>query len=229
MNQINTLSLNRLGKTAAVLTLIIAVLAIFSMMSISNLVVSGDAAATTANIRASEGSFRLGMLSDALIFLLEIVLIGVLYALLKPVNRTLSLTAAFARLAMNVLQGLNLINYFIVLLLLGGAGTLAALDGGLRQSMVMLSLDIHAYVILIWGLFFGLHLLLLGYLVYKSGYIPKAIGILLVLAGLCYLTQSLGNILLPQFAGVFTTIGFISMIELAFPLWLLIKGVKEQG
>jgi hypothetical protein len=121
--------------------------------------------------------FRAGIANDAVVFLLEI---------------------AFARLAMTVVQGVNLLNYFLVLLLLGGAGYLTVFEPDQLDALVLLFLDAHERVAFIWGLFLGLHLLLLGYLVYKSGYIPRITGVLLVVAALCYLTQSFGNILIPN-------------------------------
>jgi hypothetical protein len=187
--------------------------------------VPGDAATTAGNIMASEGLFRLGIVSDSLVFLIEIVLTVLLYVLLKPVNQTLSLVAAFSRLAMTVIQGINLLNYFFILLLLSGAGYLAVFAPDQLQALVLLFFNAHEYVALIWGLFFGLHLFVLGYLVYKSRYIPKILGILLIIASLCYLIQSFGNILLPQYEEIFALVGYLSITEIAFPLWLLIKGV----
>jgi hypothetical protein len=92
----------------------------------------------------------------------------------------------------------------------------------------MMFLNAHEAVVIIWGLFFSLHLFVFGYLVYKSGYIPKLIGVLLVLASLSYLIQGFGNILFPQYKALFTSIGFLSSIEIALPLWLLIKGVNVE-
>jgi len=194
----------------------------------SNLIVPGDAATTANNIMASEGLFRAGIVSDSVVFLIEIVITVILYVLLKPVSKTLSLVAAFARLAMTVIQGINLFNHFTALELLSGAGYLTVFEPDQLYALVLLFLNAHENVVLIWGLFFGLHLFVLGYLVYKSGYIPRFLGVLLVIASLCYLTQSFGNILLPQYEEIFASVGLLSMIELAFPLWLLIKGVKDQ-
>ena len=148
--------------------------------------------------------------------------------MLKPVNKTLSLIAAFARLAMTVVQGMNLLNYFMVLSLMSGADYLAVFSTPQLEALVLLFLDLHEAVALIWGLFFALHLLVSGYLVYQSGYIHKVVGILLMIAGLCYVTQSFGNVLFPQLKGMLTTIGLFSMVELAFPLWLLFKGVRTE-
>jgi hypothetical protein len=83
-------------------------------------------------------------------------------------------------------------------------------------------------VVLIWGLAFGLHLLVLGYLVYKSVYLPKFVGVLLVIASLCYLTQSFGKILLPNYEEIFALVGFLSIVEIALALWLWIKGVNVE-
>ena len=82
-------------------------------------------------------------------------------------------------------------------------------------------------MVLIWGLFFALHLAVLGYLVYKSGYIPRVLGIVLLVASLAYFAQDWGTILFPQYAEALAVVGFLSIIELAFPVWLLIKGVRD--
>ena len=156
-------SIKRIARIAGFLILVITVFAPFSMMYVpSTLVVPGDAATTANNILASEGLFRAGIASDSIVFLIEIVVTVLLYVLLKPVSKTLSLVAAFARLAMTVVQGINLLNHFFVLLLLSGAGYLTVFASDQLHALVLLFLNAHEYVALIWGLFFGLHLLVLG-------------------------------------------------------------------
>lgn len=224
-----TNSINKTARIAGALILIITVFAPFSMMYVpSNLIVPGDAATTANNIMASEGLFRAGIASDSVVLLIEIVIVVVLYVLLKPVSKTLSLVAAFSRLAMTVIQGINLLNSFSALLLLSGADYLTVFEADQLHALVLLFLNAHDTVVLIWGLFFGLHLLVLGYLVYRSGYIPRIVGVLLVFASSCYLIQTFGNILLPKYEEIFATIAFLSIIELALPLWLLIKGVDVE-
>jgi hypothetical protein len=206
-----------------------AVFAPFSMVYVPNtLIVPGDAAITASNIMAAEGLFRLGIVGASVTFLIEIVLVVMLYVLLKPVSNTLSLVAAFFRLAMTIIQGINLLNHFTALLLLSGADYLAVFKPDQLHALVLLFLNAHAYVTHIWGLFFALHLFFLGYLVYKSGYIPRILGVLLVIASLCYLIQSFGNFLLPEYEEIFALVGWVSIIEVAFPLWLVIKGAKDQ-
>jgi hypothetical protein len=222
-------SLKKTARIAGILILIMSPFAVFSMMYVpSSIIVPGDAWATASNIMASEVLFRLGIVSDSVVFLLEIVIVVMLYVLLKPVNKTLSLVAAFSRLAMTVIQGINLLNNITALLLLSGADYLTVFEAGQLNSLVLLFLNTHEYVAHIWGLFFSLHLFFLGYLVYKSGYIPRILGIVLVIASVSYLIQSWGNILLPKYEEILAWIGFLSIIEIAFPIWLVIRGVKDK-
>lgn len=222
-------SIQKIARITGVLILMLVVIAPFSVLYVpSTLIVPGDAATTAGKIVANESLFRLAMVSDSMVFLIEIVLCALLYVLLKPVSQTLSLVAAFARLAMTVIQGINLLTYFIVLLLVSGAGYLTVLAPDQLQALVLLFLNAHESVVLIWGVAFGLHLLVSGYLVYKSGYLPRIVGGLLIVAGLCYFTQSFGNILMPQSKALFASIGLLSIVEIALPLWLLIKGVNVE-
>jgi hypothetical protein len=107
-------SLKRTARIAGALILILSIPAFFAFGYVRpSLIVPGNATATANNIVASEGLFRLGVASDSLVFLIEIVLVVMLYVLLQPVSKTLSLVAAFARLAMTVIQGINLLNYLV--------------------------------------------------------------------------------------------------------------------
>jgi hypothetical protein len=222
-------SLKTTARIAGALILLMSPPALFAFAYVGpTLIVPGDATATASNIVASEGLFRLGIVSDSLVFLIEIAAVVVLYVLLKPVSKTLSLVAAFARLAMTVVQAVNLLNHLIPLLLLSGADYLTVFEPAQLHALVSLFLDAFVLGSHIWGLFFALHLSFLGYLVYRSGYIPRILGVLLVVASLCYFIQSFGNILAPQYEEIFASVGWFSIVELAFPVWLVIKGVKEQ-
>jgi hypothetical protein len=223
-------SLKKTARTAGVLYLILAVVGPFSLMIAgTNLIVPGDAAATAANIAAAESLFRWGMVGDSIIFLTEIVLSVILYMFLKSVNKTWSLVAMTSRLAMATLQGLNLLNKLLALLFAGGAGFLTAFEPDQLQALVMLSLTAYSYVQVVWGLFFGLHLMVMGYLVVKAEYIPAILGYLLMLTALGYLSDSYARLLLPAYGEtpIFLVIP-MALGELIFPLWLLIKGVKGQ-
>jgi hypothetical protein len=219
------------ARIAGLLYLIMTVCAPFSMMYIpSNIIVSGDAAATANNLIASESLFRIGFVSDSVVFLIEIVLIVILYVLFKPVNKTLSLVAAFARLAMTVIQGVNLLYNSTALLLLSGAGYLTVFEPDQLHALMLLFLNAHESGVLIWQVFFGFHCSVLGYLLFKSGYFPRILGVLMVVAALGYLTESFGNFVLPKYEEIFAVVVVVLAVigEIPFMLWLLIKGVNVE-
>ena len=232
-SSINDLSPRVVSRAAGILYLLMAVVAPFSMLYVpSKLIVSGDATATANNIMASELLFRFSFVGDSIVFLSEIVLIVLLYVLFEKVSKILSLVAAFARLAMTVVQGMNLLNYFIVLLLISGASYLKVFGADQLHALMLLFLNAHELVLLIWGIFFSLHLLVLGFLVFKSGYFPRILGILLMLGFIGYLMDSFRTVLVPNnevmpiIAGIFLVSGTIGELVLAF--WLLIKGVDQS-
>ncbi len=217
------------ARLAGLLYLVVAIAAPFSFFYMrSRLIVPGDAAATASNILASEGLFRMAIASDAIVFLSEIVLVALLYALLKPVSKTLALATVFARLAMAVMQAVNLLNYLVVLMLLSGADYLAVFTPDQLQALALVFLTAYEDVALIWGTFFGLQFIGLGYLVYKSGYFPKVLGVLLLCSAVGYLTDSFGNFLAPQYDAIYALLVIVMAIagELVFTLWLLIRGVN---
>jgi hypothetical protein len=226
-----TNSIQKTARFAGLLYLIITVAATIAHFYVpSNIIVPGNAAATANNIMNNEMLFRVGGIGAELIVLLsEIVLLVVLYVILKPVNKTLSLLAAVSRLAMTTIHGLNLINYFFVLLLLGGGySTVFAADQ--LQALVTLFLDAHSYGFTIGIAFLTIHVFILGYLIFKSGYFPKVLGILFIAAGIGYLVDSFALLLSPSYTTTPGTIAtVIAISEIAFPLWLLVKGVNKDG
>ncbi|MGD9001188.1 MAG: DUF4386 domain-containing protein [Anaerolineae bacterium] len=223
-------SVNKIARIAGVLYLVIAVVGGLAFTAAtSNLIVPGDATATANNIMASESLFRIGAVGDSVVCLAEIVLVVTLYVLFKPVSKTLNLVATFSRLAMTVMQGMNLLNKLTALQLLSGAGYLTAFEPDKLHALVLESLKAYEYGALIWGTFFGLHLLVLGYLLLKSGYFPRALGVLFVLASLGYLVDSYGHFLLPQYTEIYSWVVWATVpAELSFALWLLIKGVNVE-
>ncbi len=219
------------ARLAAVLYLTIAIAAIFAHFVIpEQFIVAGDAAATVANIAANESLFRIGAVGSELIILLsEIVLSVVLYLLLKPVNKTLSLIAAISRLAMTAIHGLNLLNYYFVLQLIKGDNYALAFDPEQVQALAMLFLDAHGIGFTIGIAFLVPHVLILGYLIVRSGYFPSVLGLLFIAAGFGYLVDTVGLLLI---SGYTTTPGIIATViavaEIAFPIWLLVKGVRKE-
>jgi len=223
-------TIQRNARFAGVLYLIITIAAIVAHVAIpSILIVPGDGAATVKNITDSEMLFRIGGVGGELIVLLsELILAVLLYVLLKPVNKTLSLIAAVSRLIMTTIHGFNLINYFFVLILVSGAGFLSGFEAGQLNGLVMLFLEAHSYGFTIGIAFLVVHVFVLGYLILKSGYFPKVLGILFIIAGFGYLIDSLSLLLVPGYETTPIYIALpIAIAELAFPLWLLIKGVDK--
>jgi hypothetical protein len=156
-------------RLAGFLYLVITIAAIIAHFYVpSRLLVPGDAAATANNILASEPLFRIGIGSEFVILLSEIVLSIVLYVLLKPVSKTLSLVAAVFRLAMTIIHGINLLNSFFALLLLSGADYLAAFKVDQLHAFVLLFLNAHHYGFEIGIVFFAPHVFVLGYLIFMS-------------------------------------------------------------
>lgn len=225
-------SIQKTARFAGVLYLIITIAAIVAHQYVpSMLIVPGDAATTAKNIAASETLFRVGGVGSELIILLsEIVLAVVLYVLLKPVNKTLSLIAAVSRLAMTTIHGLNLLNYYFVLSLVGGTGYVTAFAPEQINALMSLFLDAHHYGFTIGIAFLTIHVFILGYLILKSGYFPSILGILFLAAGVGYLVDSFALLLSSSYdtTPVFLAIP-IALAEIAFPLWLLIKGVNAEG
>ncbi len=223
--------LRRLTITAGVLYLAIFIIYPLATSVRSVLVVPGDAAATAQNIADSESLFRWGMAGEATIFLIEIALAAVLYVLLRPVSRSMSLAGALARVAEGVVMAAgNLFTSVLTLVAVGGAGYLAVFDSAQRDALALFFQEANDYVVLTWGLFFGLSLLITGWLVYRAAFFPKIPGVLLALAGIGYLAQSFGTIVAPGLTDVLATVVLVLAIpgELVFALWLLIKGIDED-
>ena len=219
------ISLRKAAIVAGFGLLIMSILAAFANFYVlPSLIVPGDAATTANNIMANELLFRIGICSFIIVIVLDVVVAWALYVLLKPVNKSLSLLAAWFRLVYATIFGIALANLFSVLRLLSDADYLTVFEIDHLYAQVMLSLNAFSDGWQIGYVFFGLHLFVLGYLVFKSGYIPKILGVLLIIAGLGYLIDSYAIFLLPNYEA---TIGYVTFVgEVLFMLWLLFKGAK---
>jgi hypothetical protein len=221
----------KFARVAGVLYLLIFFIGPFAFfMGRVGVVVPGDPTATVENLMASQSVFRLGIVAETVIVLVEIVVSAILYVLFRPVNRPLSLASAFARFAQAILQAVNLFTAVPALLVLGGAGYLTVFEPDQLNALVLLFADTNAFMITIWGLIFGFHLLLIGYLVYRSGYFPRILGILLIIGAAGYLAQSYGHILAPQYDDILSTVVIVLSIpgELLFTVYLLWKGLNVE-
>ena len=216
------------GKAAIIAGIGLLLMTIFYLMAdifiFQKLIVTGDALTTANNIKASETLFRIGICFILIVLICDVVVAWALYIFLKQVNESLSLLMAWFRLVYAAMLGIALLNLVIVLLLLSGTNYLAIFETDQLNSQVLLFLNAFYDVWAIGLIIFGFHLIILGYLVFKSEYIPRYLGVLLMVAGLSYLIDFFGNLLFPNLNLA------ISMIfgwgELIFMFWLLIKGAK---
>ena len=222
--------IQRMAKIAAGLYLLITVLAIYTHFYVpGELIVAGDATLTAKNIAENQGLFRGGIFSELILLLSEVVLTIILYVIFKPVSKTLSLISAVSRLAMTTIHGFNVLNNIFVLVLLSGVGYLSVFDPNELNALVMLFLDGYTYGFGLGIVFLGLHAILLGYLIYVSGYFPKVLGVLFGFAALGYFVDSFSLLLLPDYIPGQAFIAVpIALAEIAFPLWLLFKGVNLE-
>jgi hypothetical protein len=217
----------RTARVAAFVFLIIFFLGMSTELFIRpGMIVPGDAAATVKNIAASESLFRLSLVSDLIRLTLLMLLPLILYKLLNPVNKTIAALMVIFSLVSVPISMLNELNHFAVLLLSSGAGYLTVFKADQLNALVMFFLELRKYgtfipqVLSFW-------VFLLGYLVFKSGFLPRILGVLLMLAGLCYTVSAVLFLLFPNFDAMILGL-FAFIAESLFYLWLLIKGVKAQ-
>ncbi len=189
-----------------------------------NLFVQGDATTTVNNIMTSEMLLRIGICCIIIVLICDLVVAWALYIFLKQVNKDLSLLTAWFRLVYTAMLGIALINFVDVLILLSGANYLTVFQSEQLHANVMLSINSFYEAWAVALIVFGFHLLLLGYLVFKSNYIPRIFGILLIAAGLSYLFDYFGKLLFPNFGAAISLV--LGWGELIFMFWLLFKGGK---
>ena len=181
----------------------------------------------------SETLFRVGLVSFLIVFVLDVIVAWALYLFFRAVNRDVSLLTAWFRLTYAILLGAALVFFFFALELVSGADHLAAFDTGQLDAQVLVYLDAFNDLWLIGLGVFGIHLALLGYLILESAHIPRALGVLLLVAGAAYVINSLADALLSNYddyEAIFVTLVAVPSVigELAFPIWLLLRGGKER-
>lgn len=221
----------RLARTAGVLYLVIFLLAPFAEFFVrEGLVVVGDPTTTAKNVIAAEGLFRAGFTTDLFVFVIEVAQAALLYVLFAPVNRTVALVMAFARLAQATILGLNLLNMFGAVELLTHPEYMAGFGAAHVDTHAYLSLRMQSIGYELGLMFFALHLFSLGYLIRRAGFLPRWLGALVAVSAIGYLINGLAVFLVPALAGA-TAIAVVVaafMGELPLTLWLLVKGVDRE-
>lgn len=217
---------NAYARIIGLLYLIIAISGGFAIGYVPTVIITdGDAAATAQALIDNQGLFRLGVLADVVVLLAEIVITVMLYMLFKPTSPTLSLIAAYARFSMIMVMAVNILINIMPLILLN--------DGTIEpekwQNLTLTLFKAHQYGVYIWGILFGLHLLVLGYLVLVSGYFHRVFGWMLlvgsggyIIEGVTQITATHSDILSLLIVSLLT---LVTLGELSFALRLLIKGL----
>jgi hypothetical protein len=228
MSNSSILSINKIAKITGIGYLIIFVTGFFSnFFVLEDIVVWGNAGQTVQNIIQNEMLFRYGIVGFVIMVIVDLLLAWTLYYLLKNVNKSISFLSALFRIVNAAIFGLALAYLLNVINLMPGA-----------ENNLQISSDIlHEFISfnttwLIGLIFFGCHLIVLGYLVFKSNFIPKILGILLLFAGFGYLIDSFANILLPSYDNYKDLLMMIVMVpgiigELSFTIWLLFKSINS--
>jgi len=194
------------------------------------LIVTNDAAATAANILAKESLFRLGFSADLISGLSYVGVTIFIYYVLKPVSRSLSLLGAFFGLAGVAIGGASWVIHLAPLLLLHGDQYLTAFTTSQLQAMSLAALTLQMQVFPIGMVFFGIQCISIGYLITRSTFLPRILGVLLAIGGTCYLIVSFANFLTPSLGP--RLVPFIMPVALigegSLGLWLLVKGVNVE-
>jgi hypothetical protein len=235
--EITNISPRKYARLGGIFYLINIVLGIFSIAYVESIiVVDGNPAATVYNIIAHEFLFRLGIVAHIIILLTNFPLALIFYRLFRIVNKDASLLIVFFTLVGTAIEAANLLNQFAPLLLLkSGTQAVGSLNQEQTNEQVITLLRLKTVGFNLALIFYAFYDLSAGYLIFKSAFLPKSVGIFLATGGLCYLTYSFAAFLAPKFAD--SLVPYIQipsgLAELTFCLWLLIAGVnlnkwKEQ-
>jgi hypothetical protein len=223
--------LQRNARLAGFLYLLMAITGPFVLIYVpTKLFVTGDAAATAANILANQSLFRaytvLGLFSE----LFFISTAFALYRLLREVDHQLAMLMVILVLIDAPLSFLGVANQIATLSFVRGANLLAVFDQPQRDALATLLINIERQGVPVSELFWGLWLIPLALLVYRSGFLPRFLGVWLFLNGIAYIIASFTGILLPEHLSIVNTIAFPLLLgEVAFLLWLLIVGAKPKA
>jgi len=224
-------AIKRNARVAGLLYPLMGMPAVFALMYVPlTLIVRGNAAATANNILASQMLFRLGIVAELIAAVSFLLLVMALYRLLSGVNKGHARLMVGLVLVSVAITFANELNNIAALTLFRGADFLAVFDKPQRDALAMLFLGLHRQGLAVNGIFWGLWLFPFGVLVMRSLFLPRILGVLLILNCFAYLAASLTSLLLPGYATVVSRFAIIPEAagELAIMLWLLIKGAKVQ-
>jgi hypothetical protein len=218
------------ARIAGLLYLIIIVGGIFAELIVrGRLVIHGDAAATAHNILTHELLYRMGFAAEIFYCACNVPLTLIFYRLFKVVNRNATLLVVFFGLVGTAVECVSLLCHFMPIILLGGGFQMSVFTPEQLQVWAYLSLEMFEYGFAIALVFFGFYCLSMGYLIFRSTFLPRIIGLLMGIEGLLYLINSFANFLAPGIAArVFPFLAASAVGEISLCLWLLLVGVNVR-
>lgn len=219
------------ARIAGILYLYIFVAGTFAQLFVrSTLVVSTDAEATAKNIIANETLFRIGFSGELLHLVFDVIVAVIFYGLFKSIDRHIALIAAFMRLSCDIILAVASLSHFVALKLLSNADYLNTIPSDQLHTLALLAMKLHGDTYAISLIFFSFACLSLGYLIFISRYLPKAIGILMIVAGILYFVISITHFLNPELSATITSTLFVPIFiaEFALTMWLIVKGVNTE-
>ena len=218
------------ARVAGVLYLLASLPVPFYLIYVpGNVIVPGDATATANHVRASGTLLRFGIASELISSIVFIFVVLALYRLLKGVNKKHALAMVILALVPVPIVFLNVLNEIAALILVSGADFLSAFDKGQLDALGLFFLRLHSQGLVVAEIFWGLWLFPFGILVIRSGFIPRILGVLLIISGSAYLASSSASLLLPRYAHLVGQFAIVLEIgELPIIFWLLIWGAKDQ-
>jgi Domain of unknown function (DUF4386) len=221
-------STKRAARVAGLLYVLASIPGVISLLYIpSHFIISGDAAATATKIAASEFVFLLGIVCELTGFTGFIFVVRALYRLLGGVNKAHASLMVTLMLVSIPISLVNVLNEFAALTLIRGPSFLSVFDKPQRDALAMLFLNVHFQGFMVAQVFWGLWLIPFGILVFQSGFLPRFLGVLLIIACFGYLANSLAGFgVLPH--AVSRVVGQLTIGELPIVFWLLLRGAKDQ-
>jgi hypothetical protein len=232
-NQSTQISQRKIALVAGISSLILAAAAMVAeFYARQQLIVPHDAAATAQRVIAGQASFRIGVFGFAISLICDLVISWAMYVFMKQSNKQLSLLTAWFRLVYTVLFALAVVELVNGFQVLTDGNLTAVLEQDQVNAFAMEHFQAFDNAWTIGFLFFGVHLVLLGYLAVKSRFVPRIIGVLVFIAGVAYFSCNLAKLLLPNYeayAAIFTSVVAIPSIigELSLAIWLVVKGGKR--
>ncbi|MFH7001021.1 DUF4386 domain-containing protein [Flavobacterium bizetiae] len=214
------------ARIAGILYLVIILMGLCAEAFVRNkLVVYGDVNTTANNIIHAQPLWKIGITADIIMHICDLPVMIILYYLLKPVSKKLALLNLSFNLIQTAVLVANKLNLLAALFFLGDAEYLKSFTPDQLHTLSYLSIKLHDFGFGIGLIFFGFVCLFEGYMIFRSGYFPKAIGVLMSVAGICYLFNSFALILMPKLSSIVILMPCL-LAELSLSLWLIFKGVN---